>query len=100
MPKFRKKPVVIEAEYLPDAPGTNNRRVVPRADAERILRVFPSLHPIGNNVEGEFEYLGFNIKTLEGIMFAAPGDWIIKGIKGELYPCQSDVFAATYDAVD
>jgi hypothetical protein len=37
------------------------------------------------------------IQTLEGIMIANPGDWIIKGIKGEFYPCKNDIFEATYD---
>ena len=37
------------------------------------------------------------IKTLEGVMKADEGDWIIKGIKGELYPCKPDIFAATYE---
>ena len=39
------------------------------------------------------------IETLEGIMAANPGDWIIRGVKGELYPCKPDVFAMTYDLV-
>lgn len=37
------------------------------------------------------------IKTLEGEMKAMPGDWIIKGIKNELYPCKDDIFKATYE---
>jgi hypothetical protein len=40
------------------------------------------------------------IKTLEGIMTAIVGDWIIKGIKGEFYPCKNDIFLMTYDIVD
>lgn len=40
------------------------------------------------------------IQTLEGWMLASPGDWIIRGVKGELYPCKPDIFAATYEAVD
>ena len=39
----------------------------------------------------------FWIKTLEGTMTAFPGDWIIRGVKGELYPCKPDIFAATYE---
>ena len=39
------------------------------------------------------------ISTLEGIMLANPGDWIITGVKGELYPCKPDIFAATYEEV-
>ena len=38
------------------------------------------------------------IATLEGLVIARPGDWIIRGVKGELYPCKPDIFAATYDA--
>ncbi len=37
------------------------------------------------------------IATLEGVMRAEPGDWIIRGVKGEIYPCKPDIFAATYD---
>ena len=40
------------------------------------------------------------IKTLEGTMKADIGDWIIRGIKGELYPCKNDIFEATYEKVD
>jgi hypothetical protein len=39
------------------------------------------------------------IKTLEGTMMVSVGDWIIKGIKGELYPCKPDIFDATYEPV-
>lgn len=37
------------------------------------------------------------IHTLEGDLAASPGDWIIKGVKGEFYPCKPDIFEATYD---
>lgn len=40
------------------------------------------------------------IETFEGYMTARPGDWIIKGIKGEFYPCRADIFEATYGAAD
>lgn len=39
----------------------------------------------------------FLIQTLEGVMRAYPGDWIIRGVKGELYPCKPDIFDATYE---
>lgn len=39
------------------------------------------------------------IQTLEGVMVASPGDWIITGVKGERYPCKPDIFAATYEPV-
>jgi hypothetical protein len=40
------------------------------------------------------------IVTLEGAMNCSPGDWIIKGVKGEFYPCKPDIFEATYEKVD
>ena len=40
------------------------------------------------------------IKTLEGYMIASPGDYIIKGVKGELYPCKPDIFESTYEMVE
>lgn len=40
------------------------------------------------------------IQTLEGTMSAQPGDWIIRGVKGEFYPCKPDIFEATYEAVN
>jgi hypothetical protein len=43
---------------------------------------------------------GFVVETLEGTMVGRPGDWLIRGIKGELYPCADDVFRQSYDAVD
>lgn len=43
---------------------------------------------------------GIYVPTLEGSLFAAPGDWIIQGIAGEFYPCKPDIFAATYEAVE
>jgi hypothetical protein len=39
------------------------------------------------------------IYTLEGVMTASSGDWIIKGVKGEFYPCKNDIFEATYEYV-
>lgn len=39
-------------------------------------------------------------ETLEGPLKVSPGDWIIKGVNGEFYPCKPDIFAATYDPVD
>lgn len=42
---------------------------------------------------------GIEIETLEGTMIASLGDWIIRGIKGEFYPCRGDIFGATYEPV-
>lgn len=80
MTKYRKKPVVIDAvQWSGDI-----------LDAEQIVE-FGDGDPIG------FKGDTLQIVTLEGVMSASPGDWIIRGVKGELYPCKPDIFAATYD---
>ena len=80
MARYRKKPVVIEAmQYGPyTAPSLE-------------LVAFLS----GAKVKAYTE--GLMIETLEGNMLASPGDWIIKGVKGEFYPCKSDIFEMTYE---
>ena len=52
-------------------------------------------------LEAGLKYVGntIEIPTLEGTMIASPGDWIIKGVKGEFYPCKPDVFDITYEKV-
>jgi hypothetical protein len=80
MAKYRKKPVVIEAVQF-------RRGEQDGAFAEDVIA-------------GRVRYTQDDtmlIKTLEGMMEARPGDWIIRGIKGELYPCKPDIFAATYE---
>lgn len=86
--KYRKKPVVIDAYRLPAA---------------------------GEDVPDSFhqwcEEVGFTefesgrdetlvIPTLEGAMTAQPGDWIIKGVNGEFYPCKPDIFDKTYEPAE
>ena len=76
MPKFRKKPVVIEAiQYT--------------GDNKHEMRDF-----ISGNID---ERQGLSIETLEGWLHASPGDWIIKGVNGEFYPCKPDIFEKTYE---
>lgn len=82
MPRFRKKPVVIEARLFD---GTNCIELlywmnIPDAGN-------PELHGSDHPV----------IHTLEGDMTTEIGDWIIKGVKGEFYPCKPDIFQATYE---
>ena len=83
MPLYRKKPVVIEAELYRGEEDYN------------LVRLFVGnarpLHQMGDGKLG--------IETLEGVMTANPGDFIIKGVKGEFYPCKPDIFAATYELV-
>ena len=83
MAKYRKRPIVIEAQQFTEE---NKDRVfnfvtctrIPQRDKGKLVLV---------------------IQTLEGDMTAAIGDWIIKGVKGEFYPCKPDIFEATYEKV-
>ena len=90
MPKYRKKPVVIEAYQLPAAG-------VPWPDEfyEWANEVGFGIHQWWDSGYGE----GLYVKTLEGTMKADPGDWIICGVNGEFYPCKPDIFEATYEPV-
>ena len=87
--KFRKKPVVIEAVQVP----------MPDQFVEHglVLGVFYK-HGFGDFHVADDK--GYDIKTLEGVMHANPGDWIIRGVKGEFYPCKPDIFEATYEPVE
>ena len=84
--KYRKKPVVIEAMKLHDM---NAEVVISWIGSQARLLQLPS---------GKTK--GVNISTLEGVMTANVGDWIIKGVKGEFYPCKSDIFEASYEPVE
>lgn len=85
--KFRKKPVVIEAVQWCGAADTN--------------RIINWLAQQKANIEGWlFHDHDITIPTLEGDHRAMPGDWIIRGVKGEFYPCKPDIFEATYEAAD
>jgi hypothetical protein len=93
--KYRKKPVEIEAVQLTDnwtkvCDWINASGVNPNVyEADRRIAYMPS----GPNAD-------IAIRTLEGEMRAVPGDWIIRGVKGEFYPVKPDIFAETYEAVD
>lgn len=86
--KYRKKPVVIEAVQFT---GHNQDEV--------LHLVYPQMSQTGLNGAKEMN-LPVVIETLEGTMTASPGDFIIKGVKDELYPCKPDIFEATYEAVE
>lgn len=85
MAQFRKKPVVIDAMQYTGASGSE-------ADVEFFVGASLELRAVGG-------VLCPIIPTLEGGHIASPGDWIIRGVKGEHYPCKPDIFAATYDPV-
>lgn len=82
--KYRKKPVVIEAFRWTGIPYQTED---PIWCVDAINRGDIVFSPNGSMV----------IKTLEGWIFATSGDYIIKGIKGELYPCKPDIFEASYE---
>ena len=85
MPKYRKKPVVIEAVQLTPDMMPPDWLVTAQSTGIFCQR---------RNADGDTYWC---IKTLEGEMKISPKDWIIKGIKGELYPCKPDVFERTYE---
>lgn len=95
MGKFRKKPVVIEAMQWD---GHNTHSIMEwvqpgigrfeMADGWWLKQDFPA------------QSFKLMVPTLESPHEASEGDWIIKGVKGEFYPCKPDIFEATYEATD
>lgn len=92
MPKFRKRPVEIDAIQWT---GDNIDAVMGFMHPQEPVHVNSLSHMQFTNAD---ELVG--IQTLEGLMVAAKGDWIIRGVQGELYPCKPDIFAVTYEAVE
>ena len=91
--KFRKKPVVIEAvQFTKDSIVEN----VFRFDFESEKMSVSSLFPVYLDESNE-RYV--QITTKEGVMRGSLGDWIIRGVKGEFYPCKPDNFEATYEPI-
>lgn len=94
MAKYRKRPIVIEAhrwdgdwDKLREWLHSSAMAKHPKIDDDYIVK--SRLKP---------DHL--QIQTLEGQLYARPGDWIICGVVGELYPCRSDIFHETYEAVE
>lgn len=85
--KYRKRPVVIDAIQFDgsDLSVMNIRTLVGGSATAKTIDHRDNL---------------LFIPTLEGLMRADVGDWIIRGVKGEIYPCKPDIFAATYEAVE
>ena len=88
--RFRKKPVVIEAMQFD---GTVE-------SANRVLGWIGTNGGTAYRRHPNMISQGIAVETLEGDMGASPGDWIIRGVQGEFYPCKSDIFEATYERVD
>lgn len=90
---YRKKPVIIQAIQL----QKNDESI------KACLKFLGSTYNLDLDISDELESIymgnGININTLEGVHHASFGDYIIKGIKGEFYPCKPDIFKKTYEAV-
>lgn len=87
MNRYRKKPVVIEARQFDGSPITAKDIVEWVGEG-------------GANWTAEKGWKAIYIQTLEGEMRADIGDWIIRGVNGEFYPCKPDIFTATYEPTE
>lgn len=85
---YRKKPIVIEAIQFT---GHNGWEI--EAWTEKKAITSPVLEPDEDNPSGAY----MQIKTLKGVMIVNAGDWIIRGVADEYYPCRDDVFQKTYE---
>jgi len=97
--KFRKKPVVIEALQWTGYNYTASEVFTGEALARGRYEPASPDRTNGWHAVSAYSNSAKIITTLEGEMRAQPGDWIIKGVKGECYPCRQDIFAETYDCV-
>ena len=89
MPKYRKKPIVIEATRW-FKKGDHSEVFCLPSEASRL---------VCKHCSGMMRNHGW-VDTLEGGHIVCPGDWIITGVKGEFYPCKPDIFEATYEKVE
>jgi len=102
--KFRKKPVVIEAElFNPDAKDFHDVDPLPKGvRGTSYAEVAAMLSTSGCSKEPpywQWSVMGV-VETKEGKNVASPGDWIITGVQGEKYPCKPDIFEQTYEKVE
>jgi hypothetical protein len=96
MPKFRKKPVEVEAIQLCWANWEEIRKFLP----SKYFKYATPTDEFCDSCNEEAPYIRMVITTPQGDhIFAEHGDWIIKGVNGEFYPCKPDIFAKTYEAV-
>ena len=89
--KFRKKPVVIEAEYLTDVSAGRIAAWVNGNGGNAVIRGGPKGGSKGASV---------GIQTLEGRIWYEPGWVVIRGVEGEFYACRRDIFEATYEPAE
>lgn len=95
MARYRKKPVVVKAWPV------NNLNYMAQHDFGGLPSSIQRAYDKGDLIFSIWDggSRGINVRTLEGIMYAGPDDWIIRGVQGELYPCKPDIFEATYEPV-
>lgn len=89
MNKFRKKPIQVEAMRFPHP-----------LQVPMMLEFDEWISGIPHGTECKYRGDKLIIPTLEGDMVANTGDWIIRGVENELYPCKPDIFQKTYESVD
>ena len=88
--KFRKKPIEIEAVRIGKRMDILNPEWLTQAiQSNQII-----LHGMGKMTRDQ---CWVEVKTIEGVMLGNDGDWIIRGVEGELYPCKNSIFKATYE---
>lgn len=108
MGQFRNRPVLIEAVHFEgvecavgEVPtpnfGDETGDLAPDWVRAAMAKVAGDLGAIWVEQQGDGSH-ALRVGTLEGTYTASPGDWIIRGVKGELYPCKPDMFAASYVA--
>lgn len=96
--RYRKKPVVIEASQMTLERRLDNSdwpewlNIAWQAGANNVGGVYPTIPGTSQGT--------ISINTLEGAHLVDFGDWIIRGVKGELYPCKDDIFEMTYEPAE
>lgn len=100
MAKYRKKPMVIDAMRYDGTEKCFNECLGFLADGKENFDHLPK-SPDDPSIKNGIgvSLMGIEIPTLEGTMLCSPGDWIIRGVKGEFYPCKPEIFEATYEKV-
>lgn len=92
--RYRKKPVKVEAIRF-DGTFDSYMEIAEWAAEHGSLNV--NIREYG---DGEGDHTHLMVHTLEGAMRGEPGDYIIRGVQGEFYPCKPDIFEQTYEAVE
>jgi len=98
MPKFRKRPIEIDTMQW-DGTADGATQIIDWILANGATATYTCSNPDRcADTDGDTPH-SIAIRTLEGTMRADLGDWIIRGVQGEFYPCKPDIFAATYEPV-